>query len=141
MTWPLALICGFAPLLAGCETQKTLPMGVPDHRQILVARYSRIDIQREDLAQGLHELFDQLVPRLGLIQIEPIVKDYSPMIRQALSRRVYCSVQKLNINGTPVDIDIYFRTDQTQPILTIDAYLEGSASPYYTVLNRYHQSQ
>ena len=141
MTRSLALMCGFAMLLPGCQTPKTPPITVADHRQIMVTHYSRIDIQEEDLAQGLEELFGQLVPRLGPIQVEPIVKDYVPMIRQALYRTGYCSVQKLNINGTTVDIDVYFRTDQTQPILTIDAYLEGAVTPSYTVLNRYHQSR
>lgn len=124
------------------RSTRTLPIRVSDQRQILVdsSEYGRIDIGIDDLKAGLRDIFAQVAQKTGPIDAEPIIMDYTPIIRQALYNTGYCSIQKLNINDRTVDIDVYFRTNQTQPALTIDAYLDGEITPAFSVVNQYYIS-
>jgi hypothetical protein len=126
-----------ALFLAGCATNAQ-EYPVTANRKVATTDYQRIEIPPEALGQGLRELFRQFSEHHGYVNSEPIIKDYTPIIRDALYRTGYCSVQKLNLNDVSVDIDVYFHTEQALPELTIDAFLQGAATPAYRVSNHYY---
>ena len=119
-----------------------LPIEVSDYRAVSMPSggYGRIEISTDDLEQGMTEILAQMAQRTGPIHVEPIVKDYTPVIQQALYNTGYCSIQKLNINNFTVDIDVYFSDSQPYPALMIKAFLNGEVEPAFTVVNRYYVS-
>ena len=131
----------FVFTVIGCETGNTITIQVTDQRSINPTNYSRIEIPQEHLEAGLSELLRKMSEQLGPIESESIIQNYSPIIQEGLYRSGYCSIQKLNINGSTVDIDVYFRTGKTQPVLIIDAYLQGGLRPSYSVANHYFASK
>ncbi len=134
----VALLLASLPfLLAGCShTANEYP--VTANRKVATMDYQRIEIPDQALGQGLRELFRQFSEDHGYVNSEPIIKDYTPIIRVALYRTGYCSVQKLHVNDVSIDIDVYFHTEQALPELTIDAFLHGAATPAYRVSNHYY---
>ncbi len=128
--------------IMGCSQKPGRMVNITNQRKIVMSPevYGRIDIKEEDLNLGMAELFVNLSKELGPIHYDPIIKDYAPMIQQALYNSGYCSIQKLNINGTTVDIDVYFKTDQPQPMLTIEAYLNGASQPIHVVTNQFYMT-
>ncbi len=82
--------------------------------------------------------FFQIEQKLGPVDYTSIIKDYLPLIRQGLYYSGYSSMRKLNINGSTVDIDIYFRADETPPALNIEAFIEGGLEPTFTMVNHYY---
>jgi len=121
----------------GCSSSRT-EYQVTTNRRVATTDYQRIEIPPEVLGQGLRELFRQFSEQHGYVNSERIIKDYTPIIREALYRTGYCSVQKLNLNDVSVDIDVYFHTEQALPELTIDAFLQGATTPAYRVSNHYY---
>ena len=137
-------ILGFGVILIlvmGCERGNTITIQITDYRAINPTNYSRIEIPQEHLASGLRELLQKMSEQMGPIEVEAIVQNYSPIVQEGLYRSGYCSIQKLNINGSTVDIDVYFRTGVTQPVLIIEAYLQGGVRPSYSVANHYFASK
>ena len=109
-------------------------------RTIQLNHYEPIDIKQNDLEQGLRQMLLQLDRDHGPIDIETVVRQYSPAIRRGLYISGYASVQKLSFNGTMVDLDVFFRTDQTIPALYIDVYLQSQATPTYRIANPYYRT-
>jgi hypothetical protein len=127
----------------GCgKNDRMIPVQVTDYRQISVSSsdYGRIDISMDDLEHGLTEILAQVAQRTGPVHAEPIVKDYAPVVQQALYNTGYCSIQRLNINDFTVDIDVYFSVKQSHPALMITAYINGEVAPAYSVVNQYYVS-
>ena len=125
----------------GCNRGNMITIQITDQRSIKPTNYSRIEIPQEHLAAGLRELLKKMSEQMGPIQVESIVQNYTPIVQEGLYRSGYCSIQKLNINGSTVDIDVYFRTGTTQPVLIIEAYLQGGVRPSFSVANHYFASK
>ena len=134
----LAIVTGL--LLCGCNSPMSRNRDYPinDHRSVTPYGYQRVEISKADIAQGLRRIFIQFSQDFGPFNAEPIIRDYTPVIRNALYRSGYCSIQKLEINDVITDIDIYFRSDDLQPTLTINTYLHGAQAPSYSVKNQYY---
>ena len=128
-------------LVMGCERGNTITIQITDYRAINPTHFSRIEIPQEHLATGLRELLKKMSEEMGPIEVEMIVQNYSQIVQEGLQRSGYCSIQKLNINGMTVDIDAYFRTKDTQPVLIIEAYLQGGVRPSFSVSNHYFASK
>ena len=125
----------------GCESTDTIPIQITDYRSINPKHYSRIEVPQVHLESGLRELLKKMSEQMGPIEAEAIVQNYSPIVQEGLYRSGYCSIQKLNINGSTVDIDVYFRTKGAQPVLIIEAYLQGGVRPSFSVSNHYFASK
>ncbi len=125
--------------LFGCAVDPH-PYPISQTRVAASAQYSRIDIDQSDVEDGLHALLLQFSRDHGVVASDPIVKDYAPVVKNALYRTGYCSIQKLQINNVMMDIDVYFRTDLDMPALFIEAYLSGSAAPSYRIMNQYYMT-
>jgi len=107
----LMLVLGmFVFSVIGCERGNMITIQITDDRSINPSNYSRIEIPQEHLESGLRELLKKMSEQMGPIEVEAIVQNYSPIVQEGLYRSGYCSIQKLNINGSTVDIDVYFRT-------------------------------
>ena len=131
----------FVFTVIGCEGGNRITIQITDQRSIKPTNYSRIEIPQAHLEAGLRELLKKMSEEMGPIEVESIVQNYSQIVQEGLYRSGYCSIQKLNINGSTVDIDVYFRTGSTQPVLIIEAYLEGGIRPSYSVANHYFTSK
>ena len=102
------------------------------------SRLGRIDIPPEDLALGLNRAFQRLSTQLGVIDYQPIVQDYVPLIRTSLYKSGFCGIRRLNLNGATVDMDISFLIDQTPAALRIDVFIDGNTQPAFSLVNRYN---
>lgn len=129
-------------MLAGSGCANRAPGGIPvvqiNQWPLYARQYGPVDISEEDLAEGLGEAFDKMSDRLGPINSEPIIRDYIPLIRKGLYENGYCRIQRLNINGSTVDMDIKFMVREVPVQLRIDVYLDGSAKPALMVANNYY---
>lgn len=101
-------------------------------------RYGRIDIQQTEIAGGLRQVFVRLDQRFGPFDYETIIQDYTPLICQGLGRDGFCRVQRLNLNGVTVDMDIFFQIDRSPAALIIDTFIEGDELPAFSMVNGYH---
>jgi len=124
--------CGFF------ASRKAVPItGARQHSQI--EGYSRvIGIPQGDIAYGLTRIFENLAQKYGPFEYEPMVKDYTPMVYRGLYERGYCRIQQLSINDVIVDIDIYFRVDQTPHVMIMDVFTQGSSQPSFSIANQYY---
>jgi hypothetical protein len=137
------LIAMIFVFLAGTSCQNTpsaaIKVQAPPQRSM--QRYGRIDIPEEYLAQGFRELCLQLSQSCGPIDVEPIISRYIVQVHQSLFQYGFCRLGKLNINGSTVDIDVYFLPDQKPPALRMEAYANGSDQPQATLASHYTISQ
>jgi len=98
----------------------------------------RLEIPAEDLEAGLRSLFEELGQQVGPYDYGPVIKDYAPSLRQGLYYYGYGGIERLNVNGSTVDIYVYFRVDIEPAVLMIDAFVEGRGEPIITLANRYY---
>ena len=125
--------------LTGCRSNNhPVPVSVTDYRRHSARNYGRIDVSKYALEQGLKEVFEQMQQRFGPFDYEPIIKDYSPLIRQGLYQSGFCSIQHLNIAGATIDIDIFFRVDQPQPSMNMEVFIDGQLEPTFGLVNPYY---
>jgi hypothetical protein len=124
----LIFISGF-----GCETQPVIIQGSSDPSP----QYGCIDIPEEYIAAGLGELCQRLSQSLGSVNPEPVIRNYAAQVRQGLYQSGVCSLQKLNINGATVDINVYFLPDRKPPTLRMEAYANGNAEPQAILASHY----
>ena len=122
--------------LAGCQS-RSVPIQIVDDRHAQTNRYSCIDLSEEDLQYGLGRVLSGLAQKVGPFETEALVKNYTPLIREGLYRSGFCRVQKLSINGVTVDLDIYFRTDESPAALYMEAYLGSNLEPALCLVNHY----
>jgi hypothetical protein len=123
----------------GCSSGKTA--AITQSGGQTKAPYGRIDIPESYLANGLGELCLQLSQTCGPVNVDLITKTYSPQIRRNLFYHGFCTLQKLNINGSTVDINIFFLPDTQPPTLRMEGYVNGSGQPQAVLSSHYTVSQ
>ncbi len=102
--------------------------------------YARINIETQDLQQGMERMFFQIQSRLGPVDSEVIIRDHLESIRRDLYHTGFSRIRNLYINGTYVDIDIYFCDDIAPARLTLDARFDGEYQPRLSQVNCYYRS-
>jgi hypothetical protein len=136
-TLSLTMVLCFWLISGGCQ-KSSLPISVVDHRQAVMKKCSRIDIESESIEQGLRELFTQIAEQYGPFDSEPIIQDYTPLIQHGLYLNGFCSIQNLKINAVIFDIDIFFLTERTPSSLNIVAFQQGNSHPVLSLSNHYY---
>lgn len=135
----VAFLCLLFAASFGCKKGgHSVPITTIDQRKLDFEQLGRIDIAQEELEMGLSRLFEQIGQHTGSVNYQPIIKDYIPAIQKGLYYSGFCSIRKLNLNSSTVDIDIYFRIDSEPAALRIEAYLNGSTRPAVTLANHYN---
>ena len=135
----MGFLCFLFTACIGCKKSgHTVPITTIDQRKLDYEQLGRIDIAQEELEPGLTRLFEQICQHTGSVNYQPIIKDYLPAIQQGLYYSGFCSIRKLHLNSSTVDIDIYFRIDSEPAALRIEAYLNGSTRPTVTLANHYN---
>ncbi len=130
LLWISVLIAGF-----GCQERKPAMVAIIEQRH--PHRFDRVDLPEDYVQEGLRQVFDQLAKKYGPFHSEGLIKDYSPLILQGLRHNGICSIQKLNIQGNTVDVDIYFIGEPKPARLVLQTYLNGQLNPEITLASNF----
>jgi len=122
-------------LAAGCAEKKPAMVTIVEQRH--PHRFDRVDLPEDYVQEGLRQMFGQLAKRYGEFDSEALIKDYSPLIQQGLRHNGICSIQRLNIQGNTVDVDIYFIGEPKPARLVLQTYLNGQLKPEVTLASNF----